>query len=56
MKLYASRAVDIEDIKKLLMLNKNIDLEHVYKWLTRFDEDPESNLTKKFKNIIESIK
>ncbi len=55
MKLYASRAIDIEDIKKLLILNKDIDLDYIYKWLTKFDEEPELNLTEKFKTILESV-
>jgi len=56
MKLYSGRAIDIEDLKKILLKNKNYDVDYLMKWLTKFDEDPESNLTEKFKDIIESIK
>ena len=56
MKLYASRAIDIEDIRKLLILNKEIDLEYIHKWLAKFDEEPELNLTEKFNKVLESIK
>ncbi|KXK56149.1 MAG: hypothetical protein UZ05_CHB002000320 [Chlorobi bacterium OLB5] len=52
MKLYASRAIDIEDIKKLVLLNKNIDTDYIFKWLSRFDEDPELKLTEKFRGIL----
>ncbi len=56
MKLYASRAIDIEDIKKLLILNSDIDMVYIKKWLVRFDMDPELELIKKLSEILNSIK
>ena len=56
MKLYASRAVDIEDIKKLLILNSDIDMVYIKKWLVRFDMDPELELSRKLSEILNSIK
>lgn len=56
MKLYASRATDIEDIKKLLLLNEKIDKIYILNWLGKFDEEPELGLTEKFNSILESIK
>lgn len=56
MKMYASRAIDIEDIKKLMLLNKNIDKSYILNWLSKFDEDPDLKLTEKFNEIIETLK
>jgi predicted nucleotidyltransferase len=41
-KMLAARAVDIEDVKNILIKNKDsVDLEYVRKWLLEFSEIPE---------------
>ena len=55
MKIFAGRAVDLDDVRKLLIINKGIDKNYILKWLEKFDEDPELDITEKFKKILESI-
>lgn len=41
-KMLAARAVDAEDVKNILIKNKNsIDLEYIRKWLSQFSKIPE---------------
>ncbi len=55
MKLFASRAIDLEDVKIVLMKNHDIDKNYITEWLKRFDETPDSDLLNKFNSIIENL-
>lgn len=52
MKLFAGRAIDMEDVKKLLRMNQDTDQNYILKWLKKFDEDPDLKLTEKFNDLI----
>ena len=54
-KMFAARAIDIEDVKNILVKNKDsVDLEYIRRWLLEFGEIPEhKGLLEKFNNLLE---
>lgn len=54
-KMFAARAVDIEDVKNILLKNMNsIDIEYVRKWLSQFSSIPEhKEALEKFNNLLQ---
>jgi len=41
-KIFAGRPLDIEDVKSILLKNKNLDLRYIRAWLTEFDAAAEN--------------
>ena len=54
-KMFAARAIDIEDVKNILVKNKDsIDLEYIRKWLLEFGNISEhEGVLEKFNNLLE---
>ena len=55
-KLIANRPRDIEDVRNILLKNKNFDRSYVEKWLNIFDGELDLSSLDTFKAIIASIK
>jgi len=53
-KMIAARAIDIEDVKKILIKNKNsIDIEYIKRWLIEFNQIPEhKGILEKFEILL----
>lgn len=53
-KMIAGRAIDFEDVKNILIKNKDsIDLEYIRKWLLEFRELPEQEgILERFNNLL----
>jgi len=53
-KMLAARAVDVEDVKNILIKNKDsIDIEYTRKWLLQFSEIPEhKEILEKFNTVL----
>jgi predicted nucleotidyltransferase len=53
-KMFASRAIDVEDVKGILQKHKSsIDLGYIEKWLSEFSEiDEHSDILTKFKSLL----
>lgn len=54
-KIISGRERDIEDIKKIILKNKEFDKEYIQKWLYEFQNILNENLIEKFKNLLESV-
>lgn len=56
-KMVAARAVDEEDVKNILIKNKNsIDLKYIEKWLAKFGEIPEhQRILEKFNSLLKTV-
>jgi predicted nucleotidyltransferase len=54
-KMIAGRAIDAEDVKNILIKNKNsIDIEYIRKWLSEFSRIPEhKRILEKFNSLLE---
>lgn len=56
-KIFSGRPRDIEDIKSILLKNKNIDIKYINKWLKEFQKTfPEKNFIEKFEEILHQTK
>lgn len=55
-KIFAGRARDLEDIKNILLKNKNYDEVYILKYLGEFDKSLSECFTEKFKNILNELK
>jgi len=56
-KIFSGRSKDIEDIKSILLKNKNIDIKYINKWLKEFQKTfPEKNFIEKFEEILHQTK
>ena len=53
-KMIAARAIDLEDVKNILIKNKNsIDLEYIKQWLIEFNQIPEhEGILGKFETLL----
>ena len=53
-KMIAARAVDTEDVKNILIKNKDsIDLEYIRRWLSKFGELPgQKEILERFNNLL----
>jgi len=54
-KIVWGRERDIEDVKKILIKNKNVDFDYVLNWLKNFEGILEENLVQKFLNLKREI-
>jgi predicted nucleotidyltransferase len=50
-KIVAGRERDLEDVRKIILKNKEIDFEYILRWLEFFENILEEKLTQKFLNI-----
>jgi len=55
-KLISGRPRDIEDIKSVLLRNKNIDENYLFKWLKTFSKVLEEDLIRRFLEIKKEVK
>jgi len=54
-KIFSGRPRDIEDIKSILLKNKNINKKYINKWLKEFQKTfPEKNFIKRFEKIVKT--
>jgi predicted nucleotidyltransferase len=53
-KMVAARAIDIEDVKNMLIKNKDsLDFKYVNKWLTKFDKtDEHKGILERFNDLL----
>lgn len=56
-KMFAGRAIDEEDVKNILIKNRNkIDIEYIRKWLSEFGRVPEQRgILEKFNSLLGQI-
>jgi predicted nucleotidyltransferase len=54
-KIIAGRPRDIEDVKSILLKNKNYDRQYILKWLKEFDLSLSENYSDTFKDIIKDL-
>lgn len=56
-KMIAGRAIDEEDIKDVLLKNRDsLDTEYIYKWLNEFAKKPEyKDLPKRFEKLLKDL-
>jgi len=56
-KMFAGRAVDQEDVKNILVKNKNsVNLEYIRKWLSQFSNITEQKeILERFNSLLEEI-
>jgi len=56
-KIFAGRTIDMEDVKNILIKNKNkIDYQYIKHWLVSFSDIPEQkNILESFDNLIKEI-
>jgi predicted nucleotidyltransferase len=50
-KIISGRERDLEDVKKIILKNKEIDLDYILNWLKFFEDITEQKLIEKFLNI-----
>jgi hypothetical protein len=50
-KIVAGRERDLEDVRKIILKNEDIDFEYIFRWLEFFESILEEKLTQKFLNI-----
>jgi predicted nucleotidyltransferase len=50
-KIVAGRERDLEDVKKIILKNKEIDFKYILKWLEFFESIVDEKLTQKFLDI-----
>lgn len=55
-KIFAGRPRDLEDVKIILLKNKNYDDKYILKWLTEFDKTLSEDFTNRFKSILRELK
>jgi predicted nucleotidyltransferase len=51
-KVVSGRDRDLEDVKNIILKNKNFDKKYILKWLKEFEITTDENLIEKFNNII----
>jgi predicted nucleotidyltransferase len=54
-KIVAGRERDLEDVRKIILKNKDIDFEYILRWLEFFESILEEKLTQKFLDIKSEI-
>lgn len=55
-KIIAGRAIDIEDIKSIVLKNPDYNTEYIKRWLQKFDKSLNEKFLKVFKKIVKEIK
>jgi len=55
-KIIAGRAIDIEDIRSIILKNPDYDTRYIKRWLQEFDESLNEKFLKVFHKIVKEIK
>jgi len=55
-KIIAGRAIDIEDVKSIILKNPDYNAEYIKKWLQEFDKSLNEKFFKVFHKIVKEIK
>ncbi len=55
-KIIAGRAIDIEDIRSIILKNPDYDTRYIKKWLHKFDESLNEKFLKVFQRIVKEIR
>lgn len=50
-KIIAGRAIDVEDVKAMLLKNPDYNSKYIYKWLDEFDKSLNEKFLDKFKKV-----
>lgn len=54
-KIFAGRPRDLEDVKNILLKNKNFDKNYISKWLKEFDVSMYADFSHRFAEVLKSI-
>ncbi|MBM4387081.1 MAG: nucleotidyltransferase [Deltaproteobacteria bacterium] len=55
-KIFAGRAIDLEDVKVIVLKVNNLDIQYIVRWLREFDSSFEgSNFLESFNIILDNI-
>jgi predicted nucleotidyltransferase len=55
-KIIAGRAIDIEDVRSIILKNPDYNTKHIKRWLQEFDKSLNEKFLKVFKKIVKEIK
>ena len=55
-KIIAGRAIDIEDVRSIILKNPDYDAKYIKRWLQEFDESLNEKFLKVFQRIVKEIK
>ena len=55
-KIIAGRAIDIEDVKSIILKNPDYNAEYIKKWLQEFDKSLNEKFFKVFQRIVKEIR
>ncbi|MBE9592201.1 MAG: nucleotidyltransferase [Proteobacteria bacterium] len=55
-KIIAGRAIDIEDVRSIILKNPDYDTEYIKRWLQEFDKSLNEKFLKVFQRIVKEIK
>ncbi len=51
-KIIAGRERDLEDVKNILLKNREIDKKYIKKWFLEFESITDEKLVKRFENLL----
>lgn len=54
-KVFAGRALDLEDVRNIILRNKDIDKNYIIDWLKKFEETNGKDYTGTFNDILKNI-
>lgn len=55
-KIFAGREIDLIDVRKVLLKNKNVNTKYIIKWLKMFEKTTDEKYINRFKEVLDSIK
>jgi len=55
-KIIAGRAIDIEDVRSIILKNPDYNTKYIKRWLQEFDKSLNEKFLKEFKKIVKEIK
>jgi len=55
-KIIAGRAIDIEDVRSIILKNPDYDAEYIKRWLQEFDKSLNEKFLKVFQRIVKEIR
>lgn len=55
-KIVSGRAIDLFDVRNVILLNKGFDKKYIAKWLNLFEETTNEKYIERLSNILKSIK
>jgi predicted nucleotidyltransferase len=55
-KIIAGRAIDIEDVRSIILKNPDYNTKHIKRWLQEFDKSLNEKFLKVFQKIVKKIK